>query len=817
MATMNQAIRQMLSRRTQLAALMVVVALAAASFIALSDTARAQTPPVPTSGEDATLELLIYFPEDSDGVVASRGSQNTGLERVKVTFELRATVPNAAGARVRLVRTAGGDVYDLWRDATTGFGRTGTEQQDWPPVTAGSVQGVYPTSATGSQITRAFDWLDLGQYYSSANDSNPGVEVANRGLANRGNYISVSSPLRFWDAGTPTVYLDNRDAANGAGNNADEVVWDCRDAARNTERPYRLTHAPIPANAGTDSCYLQINGQDPQVDLVSVSDGTYTIRGAVVPQKSDPTIFADSVLGIEWDGLLAAEANDPPINRFGPNLIRFAVRTDNLSASRTLTVKTVKEVEAANSSFTLATNTAMNTPCPGAAGDACPDTISAVRDPRETSFTLSLKNADGGASNWNAIRRIQLDVRGTGNIATSYTASGVNSVRRESIGSTIVSWAVNAGAAASPWGTDANGRAIGADAIGQLKLRAAGSQTGTAEVSAQVLTATGEQIQFDPILVTITGKAASFEITEPTATLYRAATTADDRDKLTLASSATDKADGTGNPVHGDALRTGYKITGPDGKSAKASFEDVTRATSGAGRGNIVLQLKSTTTGTAALTPGTYTFEGSIGTETGLKDSVNFTVAGPAAEDGISVEFDPAEPSTVGEEVTATITVRDAAGNAVADGTGVTLSVSDSAGTGAALRTVGSNTPRTKGGVATVRMVAIGDGLAIVTVTADSQVSVSTVRSRATSASQVRGVEGLSRSDVNQFASWEPTNTVQASELFDDLFSRGASALYRWDQSSRSWQRYAEDASSRLVPGSVNFQIARGDTLYIAG
>lgn len=817
MATMNQAIRQMLSRRTQLAALMVVVALAAASFIALSDTASAQT----ADADDAKLELLIYFPEDSDGVVATRGSQQaTGLERVKVTFELRGTVAKTdADDNVRLVKGRWhGDAGIIRLD-----GKADGDHVESPTYQSNPTEKKWPKFRSNGGLTWANEWLNVSTHM----DANGEIDWRQAGLANRTNYISVSSPLRFWDAGTPTVYLDNRDPSQrGMGSNsADEVAWNCTDEANDISRPNRPT---VATGSTADSCYLTINGADPEIDIVSADDGTYTIRAQVDPNKQFRigTNGQIGILGIDWDGYDTNAPvnegddgvkidNDGAVDQDSGTLrtFPFVVKTETLSATKTLTIKSVKEVEKANSSFSLATfDDGDGNPCPGGGrtdGDSCPDRISAVRGDRETAFVLSLKNADGGASNWGAIRRIQLDLRGTGDIETGSYQGGASVdgiTARQNIGNTIVSWQLSAEPTHQPWGAG-----VRPDKIGQLKLKPSGSQTGTASVTATVLTAAGETIVFDPIEVTITGKAATFDIEEPTATLFRSATTTDDRDKLTLKSSAKDAG---GNAVSGDALRSNYKITGPDGKSVKTKFETVERAANG----NMVLQLAATTTGTAALAPGTYKFEGSIGTAPGDKDSVEFTVVGGAAEDGgISVEFDPAIPSSVGDEVTATITVQDAAGNAVADGTRVTVSVSDSAGTGAALRTVGNSNPTTKGGVATVRMVAIGDGLAIVTVTADSQVSVETVRSTATSASQVRGVEGLSRSDVNQFASWNPTNSVTASELFGELLSRGASALYRWDQSSRTWQRYATDSSMRLVPGSVNFQIGRGDTLYIAG
>lgn len=818
MATMNQAIRQMLSRRTQLAALMVVVALAAAAFISLSERASAQTP-APPDADDVTLELLVYFPNDSDGVVASKGSQPaTGLERVPVTFELRATV---AGAE---------DLNVYWTGARH-LGSLG-RRIDNPATRDGGVRPIqYSNVDEFSRISSS--WFD--------------IDGKLNGLANRFNRINVSG-LRFWDVGTPTVYLDGRDIATGMGTSPDRVVWDCRPAdtdpatarAADIARPNRPA---IPAEAGAVSCYLTVNGADPQVDIVAAADGTYTVSGQIrffYPggPGSTPATAANApaavgqelgtVLAVDWDDYDTEVTGLPTYSVLSGNfdtnagnrsiVIPQEVRDGSISGSATLRVKSIKEVASAELSLDT------HTTAPGATsycappngvtrnnGDSCPATISAVRGDRQTALRLRVLNEDGAASNWNGIARIQLDVRGTGDIVTSSYPGGADMATvatRQVIGNTIAAWNITpaAGLAGSPWGTG-----VTTNNIRNLIVKPTGSQTGTATVTATVTSRSGETFVTDPIEVTITGKATKFDIAEPTSTLYRTYTADDDRDKLVLATTATDGGD---NTVTGDALRSGAKITGPGNKNETSKFETLSRNA----KGQIEVELKSTTTGTAALAVGTYKLEASIGTGTGLKDTVEFTVVDKAAaEDGISVEFDPAVPTTVGEEVTATVTVQDAAGNAVADGTTVTVSASDSAGTGAALRLVGNSNPKTKNGTASVRMVTIGDGLAIVTVTADGSVEVATVRSNAMSASQVRGVEGLSRSDVNQFASWEPGNNVQASELFGELRSRGAGAIYRWDQATRAWLRYATDTSGRELPGSVNFQIARGDTLYIAG
>ena len=89
-------------------------------------------------------------------------------------------------------------------------------------------------------------------------------------------------------------------------------------------------------------------------------------------------------------------------------------------------------------------------------------------------------------------------------------------------------------------------------------------KAGTAQVRATVITNDGESFTPPPLSVTFTGEAASLAISEPTGSLFRAATDAnDDRDTLKLTVSAADAA---GNDVEIPYRAPHAVVRGPDGK-----------------------------------------------------------------------------------------------------------------------------------------------------------------------------------------------------------------------------------------------------------
>ncbi|MCY4667199.1 MAG: hypothetical protein OXC29_04335 [Rhodococcus sp.] len=66
---------------------------------------------------------------------------------------------------------------------------------------------------------------------------------------------------------------------------------------------------------------------------------------------------------------------------------------------------------------------------------------------------------------------------------------------------------------------------------------------------------------------------------------------------------------------------------------------------------------------------------------------------------------------------------------------------------------------------------------------------------------------------MNGFVSWLSESPTTASELFSSLSAAGATAIHLWNDGA--WVRYSVVDGS-AVPGSVNFDVERGDILFIS-
>ena len=73
-------------------------------------------------------------------------------------------------------------------------------------------------------------------------------------------------------------------------------------------------------------------------------------------------------------------------------------------------------------------------------------------------------------------------------------------------------------------------------------------------------------------------------------------------------------------------------------------------------------------------------------------------------------------------------------------------------------------------------------------------------------------VDGLSQTELNNFASWSGEGSVSASELLAGI--AGASGVLFYD--GDSWQRYGV-VDGQVIPGSRDFTIRSGQTIWISG
>ena len=794
---MNQAIQQMLSRRAQLAALMVVAALVAAAFAALSPVRAADGD---VDADEVSLQLLVYFPDDSDGVFPVRTSGTSGgQDRAEVEIELRVTVPYEGAVAV---------------DPDIVFGLNAAAPSATPTgVTPFGTTSIYPSPASAGTVL--------------VKQADPSTE------ATRGSSIGLNKGLTFNDPNNTTLFFAN-DGPNGSGpdgilGNGDDaagtgsgfdVVLDCSDgnaavtpaaAYTDSNRP-RTDQTSDSKKTVTKSCFVKVRAgtattwANPEIFLQGAANNTtYTITAKLQ--------MLANILAVEWDeGGTGDAAEMDQRKAFG----------GNISSNPLLSTLTIDngENEVADSSLRLATNNDQGAPCGSGATDAgktCPRTISDRGADNSTTLNLSIINSENNASNWGGIRTIQVqtdkgDIQtGSYDPGASFTV-GNTSAMRACFDVRICRWTIKENPN-NPWGPNVQANAI------PIVLQSKQGDTGTTRVRVLVSKRNGETLpqgDDDVVEITITGPATSFNMTAPTSTVHYAATTAagDNRDQVKFGVSATDKS-GEALTLGTGAIRSNWKVTNAAGQNKTSDF-------AGAGtmldvsREMVTLSVTAADGAGTRLAPGVYTFEASIGSASALKDTAEFTVVGPAADDGVSLTADPPRPAGRLTNVTLAVTVNDAAGNPVADGTAVNIALSPAGGGTASLHdpTRGETLP-TKNGMVASNVVVVTGGTTVVTATAGGKVDTLLVTASAQAVQETHDITGLTR--LSGFSGWTPQNPTTAPQLFTSLATRGVGILWKWDPASEDWFRYAEVDGQPLPGAGMAFEIARGDILYIGG
>ena len=796
---MNQAIQQMLSWRAQLAALMVVAALVAAAFAALSPVRAA---PGDVDADEVTLQLLIYFPNDSDGVFPLRTTGSSGgIDRAEVEIELRVTVPYEGETAVA---------------PTITFGRNGDTERDSTPdmVTAFTGTSIFPpTTGAGTVLVKQAD---------------PSTE------ATRGSNIGLNRGLTFNDPQNATLYFANDgayvaatdpDGNPGSGDETEamngglDVVLDCGSTAAiladntptaaytDSNRP-RTDQTADGKKTVSRSCFVKLRAEDsatlvnPQVFLQgATNNSTYTITANLQMMAN--------ILAVEWDEGGTGDAAMTARKAFGGSITGNAsLRIDN------------GENEVANSVLAPATIGSTGQPCGGGdttkAGQSCPEQISDRGTNNETTLNLAITNSEGAASNWGGIRAIQVQTT-KGDIQTGSYNPGATfdvdntSASRNCFDVRICRWTIKDNPN-DPWGANVRANAI------PIVLQARQGDTGTARVSVLVTKRNGETITQDDddvFEIKITGPAQNFSLTAPTSTVHYAATTDDNRDQVKFGVSATDSS-GEALNLGAGAIRNNWKVTNSAGGTVPMSNFANSGSTLDVVNGMVTLSVTAADGAGTRLAPGVYTFEARIGTTTALKSTANFTVAGPAADDGVTLTADPARPSGRLSDVTLAVTVNDAAGNPVADGTDVSIALSPAGGGTASLHDpTRGTTLKTKNGMVERNVVVVTGGTTVVTATAGGKVDTLLVTASAQAVEETHDITGLTR--LSGFSGWTPQNDTTAGQLFASLATRGVGILWKWDPASESWSRYAEADGQPLPGANDNFAIARGDILYIGG
>ncbi len=257
--------------------------------------------------------------------------------------------------------------------------------------------------------------------------------------------------------------------------------------------------------------------------------------------------------------------------------------------------------------------------------------------------------------------------------------------------------------------------------------------------------------------------------------------------------SATADAPGTGDPLEGQHDDDVCNGTADDDDDCVQSSTTV--------------RLFITTTKAAA---GEHELEVKLGTAD--KATATLIVAGTASE--ISVHSDN-ETVAVTDIIEVTVTVTDGDGNPIVNDPG---SVEYTAAGDLKLSQLGGTNARDlKDGSSSTRFVVVsGAGTAIIIATYDEKLSGTVSVSTAAEEPEAMPAEEASLSclsETNSFSTWTCEVDSSASEVFEWVRSRGASAIHLWNGSA--WVRYSV-VDGATVPGSTDFQITQYNQLYIS-
>ena len=449
----------------------------------------------------------------------------------------------------------------------------------------------------------------------------------------------------------------------------------------------------------------------------------------------------------------------------------------------------------------------------------------------DVNLLLGIRNSDGQPSDVNAISSVTITTT-SGQVEVGNVAGGTQFCTAASTCNIPI-------LTSDADDTDLTGAATTTPSlIGAIPVTLGGvSKAGTATVSATVVAKAGSSqpiYRAEPITITFSGGASSIMLGGDTMprVLNRKDETANsiaDEDPGTVAANldeASFSATATDSRNVASTLPRAVTATaiGPDGATVSSGITLTPDAANcGPGRGD-ASKCKYTVTVTAeaaqALPAGTYKLRlAAAGLTTA---ETEFGVAGPPAK----VEIETDEPGGVGSTFGATITVTDADGEKVADGTEITISVNArDAERGSPIRLInpapatsgddeGKGKTRTANGVARATFTVVGREVATVNAQASDEVSGIAVIDTSEVAAAVAAApsEGLSSTEANGFATWRGIGFTTASDLLDDL--DGISSIRLWN--GKRWIAYGV-ADGQELPGAFNFDIGDGDNLWLGG
>ena len=335
-------------------------------------------------------------------------------------------------------------------------------------------------------------------------------------------------------------------------------------------------------------------------------------------------------------------------------------------------------------------------------------------------------------------------------------------------------------------------------------------QAAAAQVQATVFYAeSGATLNSAPLTVTLTGPPAALAVAPPAGGLLNIGTPddgaeRDDRDTLTLAVTALDKA---GNTVAMPRGAPFAMLTGPDGARITRGVALEWPLRNDAGElaldldGNRQARVDIDRSAAQPLANGEYTLEVRAGA---IKATQTLHISGGPAAITISPETVQIDPNS---EFTLTATLTDAEGAAVPNGTAVEWSEIAPPGAAGVVQLRRDSTTTDGQASATWRAVMPG----AVTLTAASDGLTAIARVAVAAPPPPSAAESLTATSAGAFAAWTGAESIRASDLLPEL--EGVTTLSIWRNGR--WLRYGV-AAGLLLPDSRDFTIAHGDTLWLS-
>lgn len=439
-------------------------------------------------------------------------------------------------------------------------------------------------------------------------------------------------------------------------------------------------------------------------------------------------------------------------------------------------------------------------------------------------LVLSIRNADNAPTQETALSAITLSVIGGGRIASAFCPGGINA----ELTTCTVNLATSAG------NTVGNSLRLAARAnpavIGGIPINfKAPTTAGTSRIVATVIGGNGQTYSADPLELVVSGTASSVAVTGDMPRLLSFGTpdsgdAKDDRDVATIKISASD-AGGNAAAMPSNATAS---LKRADGTAVSSSAAVATVECSNPERTNCNLVINVNQSANSPLDSGSYvaTVEGRGITAL----EVPLTLAGKAKTVNVAL----GELPGLGGNWTVNITVLDANGVPVADGTELRL---NARGVAAATSDVvliskpnegsdGVAIAKTKNGMysATLTVIARGRGVLSVSAVSGSGDSLVTdasdpgvvldTRMAAVPGEAYGGPVEFQSADgmpaLGVIARWRSTTPGSAA----DALALVPEAEVLWLHNGRRWIQYATGEDGAALPGANNFVVTNGDFLW---